>query len=311
MRGVLSVDMEGIAHITEARQVLPWHPEYWDDGRRYLTDDVVAAAHGLLEGGASEVVVLDNHGAGNPWNIILDELPDRARGETWNVFDLPAQGVEAMLQVGYHPRAGVAGFLPHSYIPGLRLWVDGEPISESHGRIWAARAALLGIVGHAAHGRTLGSLAGTPFLITQEGDDPHHATPTFEAASDSAEAIRDFARNAMRGVADAHRPRPPADATFRAVLDDADADQCSRMREAGWTQAGDGEFTVHLAEWSDARDPLAGAMGAALAPFSDIFGLELTSREAFERQDREATERLTRAFLEWTARMAVPDGAPA
>ena len=72
-----------------------------------------------------------------------------------------------MLQVGYHARGGVDGFLSHTYVPGLRLRVDDELISESHGRIWAAGVPLLGIVGNDLHERTLGSLTGTPFLVVQ------------------------------------------------------------------------------------------------------------------------------------------------
>lgn len=114
MRVVLSADMEAIAGITGVREVLGACDEHWDTGRRRMTDNVVAAAQGLLDGGADEVIVLDNHGAGAPWNIELERLPDGARGESWNVFDLPAQGIDGMLQVGYHPPAGVAGFVPHT-----------------------------------------------------------------------------------------------------------------------------------------------------------------------------------------------------
>lgn len=289
MRVVLSADMEAVAQISDVREVLACRPEYWETGRRYLTDDVVAAATGLLEGGASEVVVLDNHGSGNPWNVLLDELPAGVRGESWNVFNLAGHGVDGLLQVGYHPRAGVAGFVPHSYIPGLRLSVDGEEISESHGRIWAARTALVGIVGHAAHERTLGTLSGTPFLVVQDGEDPHRTTPLF---------------------ADAPRPEPPADATFQAIIDDANDEQ-ARMQAAGWTRAADTRFVIQLSHWADARDPLAVAMGAAMAPFSATFtALDLTSPQAFAQQDHERLNRLTALFLDGTARMAVAGDTP-
>ena len=311
MRVVLSADMEAVAQISDVREVLACRPEYWETGRRYLTDDVVAAATGLLEGGASEVVVLDNHGSGNPWNVLLDELPAGVRGESWNVFDLAVHGIDGLLQVGYHPRAGVAGFVPHSYIPGLRLSVDGEEISESHGRIWAARTALVGIVGHAAHERTLGTLSDTPFLVVQDGEDPHRTTPLFADAGQGAEAIREFASRAMRGIADAPRPEPPADATFQAIIDDANDEQAARMQAAGWTRAADTRFIIQLSRWADARDPLAVAMGAAMAPFSDTFtALDLTSPQAFAQQDHERLNRLTSLFLDWTARMTVADDTP-
>jgi len=278
MRVVLSADMEGIAAMRSAREVLACCAEYWGSGRAAYTADVAAAAQGLLDAGATEVIVLDNHASGNPHNLLLDQLPQDVREESWNVFDLPAHGIDAMLQVGYHPRTGVAGFVPHSYTPRLRLRVGGEEISESHGRAWAAQVPLLGITGHAAHARTLGSLEGVPFLVVQEGEDPHAATPLLE---DPVDAIRSFAREALRDIADAPRFEPPAGVTFEA------------------TMGGEQLFAVELNEWTDAREPLASAMGTAMQPFmGHLRALDLTSREAFERQDAAACEELASLFLD-------------
>ena len=82
------------------------------------------------------------------------------------MFDLRERGVEALLQVGYHSRAELDAFFPHTYAPELVLRVDAEPISESHGRAWAADVPLLGICGNDVHARTLGSLDGVPYLVT-------------------------------------------------------------------------------------------------------------------------------------------------
>jgi D-amino peptidase len=277
MRVVLSADMEGIAGMRSAGQVLACCPEYWESGRAAYTADVVAAAEGLLDGGATEVVVLDNHASGNPRNLLLDRLPAGVREESWNVFDLPAQGIDAMLQVGYHPRGGQRGFVPHTYSPGLRLRVGDEEISESHGRAWAAQVPLIGITGNAVHARTLGSLEGVPFLVVQDGDDPHAATPVL---TEPAQAIREFAREALRGIADAPRPVAPAGVPFEAEL------------------AGERLLTVDLTEWADAREPLAAAMGTAMAPFmGHLRALDLSSREALDRQDQAALGELAELFL--------------
>ena len=233
MRIVLSVDMEGIAGISGVRELLACCPEYWDTGRARLTDDVLAAVSGLLEGGASEVIILDNHASGHPANLIADHLPSGSEIVTENVFDLPRAGIDGMLQVGYHPRRSVAGFAPHTYIPGLRLWVDDEEISESHGRVWAAQTALLGITGHTNHGDSLGSLLEVPFLAVQHGIDPHHPNPVFAEPVESAEAILSFARETMRHIADAPRPTAPRNAIFAATLehpDDAQVENDARWR---------------------------------------------------------------------------------
>jgi D-amino peptidase len=281
MRVVLSADMEGIAGMRSTREVLACCAEYWDSGRTAYTADVAAAAQGLLDAGATEVIVLDNHASGNPHNLLADQLPHGVREESWNVFDLPAQGIDAMLQVGYHPRGGVAGFVPHTYTPGLRLRVGEEEISESHGRAWAAQVPLLGITGNAAHRASLGSLSDTPFLVVQQGEDPHTATPVLD---EPAEAIREFAREALRRIADAPRPEPPAAVTFEATI------------------RGERLFAIELAEWADAREPLASAMGTAMQPFmGHLRALDLSSREAFERQDPGACEELTALFLDAVA----------
>ena len=270
-----------------------------------MTDDVVAAAAGLLEGGATEVVILDNHGAGAPWNIFREQLPEGARAENWNVFDLPDHAVDAMLQVGYHARAGVASFCPHTYIPGLHLFLDGEAISESHGRIWAAEVPLLGIVGHAAHERTLGSLAGTPFLVVQEGEDPHHSVSSHDQAEAARDAILEFARKCVAGIGEATRPDLPVAATFEAVIDDSNDAQAARMIAAGWARAGDDRYAIELTHWADAREPLAAAMAAAMAPFQEAWShLDLSSREAFAAQDADRLDDLTDTFVTWIGRMA-------
>jgi D-amino peptidase len=312
MRVVLSGDMEAIAGIAHVRDLLACQPSHWETGRAAFTADVVAAATGLLEGGADEVVVLDNHASGHPENIIGAALPDGARLETWNVFDLSQHGIAGMLQVGYHPRAGIAGFAPHSYVPGLHLWVDDEEIGEAHGRIWAtAGAPLLGITGHAALEPALGSLAGVPFLAVQDGSDPHRPEPRFREADEAAEAIRAFARDALLAIDDAPRPQAPAAATFTATVRDAVDEQAQTMEAGGWTRTGEDAFALQLCEWPDAREPLAAAMGAAMHPFlPGLRVLDMGSAEAARAQDPAVVDDLTTRFIDALAAMTEPTRRP-
>ena len=166
MRIAVSVDMEGASQLRHVREIFGCFPEYWATGRPRLEADVAAACEGLLAGGADELVVMDNHG-GNRINVGAESLPAGARLEVWNAFELRSHGVDATFQVGYHARGGVDGFLSHTYVPGLRLRLDDELISESHLKAWAVGAPLLGIVGNDRHLETLGSLAGTPYLVVQ------------------------------------------------------------------------------------------------------------------------------------------------
>ena len=115
----VSVDMEGASQLRSVRETFGCMPEYWETGKPGLEADVAASCEGLLAGGASELVILDNHG-GNTVNVSPESLPPGARLEPWHEYDLHEHGVDAMFQVGYHARGGVDGFLSHTYMPGLR-----------------------------------------------------------------------------------------------------------------------------------------------------------------------------------------------
>lgn len=301
MRVALSMDMEGVSQLSDWREILAACGAYWRTGTARMTADTVAAAEGLLAGGATEVVVLDNHGSGNPRNIDAGALPHATRVERWDAFELGDHGVDAMLQVGYHARCGVAGFLSHTYLPRLRLRVDEELISESHGRAWAAGVPLIGIVGTDAHERTLGSLSGTPFLAVQRSDAHDRVVPVYGTDAESADAIRSFATGAARAVADVAPAEPPVDTVFEASLP-VEADQIAVLEAAGLRQTSDTAFKIEIRSWAGAREPLRALMTAAWQPWLPYFdGLDLTSPEAFSAQDPERLEALEDAFAPWVS----------
>jgi D-aminopeptidase len=279
MRVALSADMDGISQLDDWRAILAWERAYWRDGRAQMEADVAAAARGLLNGGADEVVVLDNHASGNPLNIRAESLPARARLETWHPFDLRERGVDAMLQVGYHSRAELDAFVPHTYSPELVLHVDDEPISESHGRAWAADVPLLGICGNDVHGRTLGSLDGVPYLVTQWTSSTVEARPAA-----TLDEIERFAEDAAR--AGGVPMRPPEHARLVASV------------------RGEPLYTLDLARWKDARQPIADAMAVAVAPWLPyITTFDLTSEDAMTAvQDEPLLREGSAAFGAWLAR---------
>jgi D-aminopeptidase len=276
----LSADMEGISQLRDPHSILAFERSYWSEGRLQMTADVAAAAAGLLRGGADDVVVLDNHGSGNPENVIGSELPPGARMESWNVFDLAEHGVNAMLQVGYHARAGVPAYISHTYVPRLRLRVDGELISESHGRIWAAGVPLLGIIGNDAHHRTLGSLGEVPYLVVQRTRSLAEMDPVFADQASAAESIAEFSAQAL--LDGGMMFDPPTEPFFEASFDSGRTEP--GMTAAGWRQASDTEYEIQLDRWASARDPLGAAMSAAIATWTPYFGThDLTSPQALER----------------------------
>ncbi len=292
----VSVDMEGAAQLRSVREIWGCLPEYWETGRPRLETDVRAACEGLLAGGASELVVLDNHG-GNTVNVSADALPAGARLETWRDFDLRSHEVDATFQVGYHARGGVDGFLSHTYLPGLRLRVDGELISESHGRAWASGVPLLGITGNDLHRETLGSLAATPYLVVQRTISRAEMQPVFVEKA-GTHAIRQFAETCMRGAASAPPVAAPSQLTLEASMPNG-SEVADDMMAAGWTRSGEVEFFAELATWADARELLAAAMNAAMTPFLPYWLGGFDSAAAAAAADQERVEQLRLIFDAW------------
>jgi D-aminopeptidase len=290
---VLSSDMEGISRLSQAREIMAACPEYWQTGRPYYEEEVAAACEGLLAGGATEVVVLDNHASGNPANIAEDALPAGARLETWNVWDLPEHGIDAMLQVGYHARGGVDGFLSHTWGLDLRLRYGNELISESHGRSWAAQTRLIGITGHDRHEQTLGSLSGTPYLVVQRSAGHAAAEPVA-----GLDAVREFARTCAENAGDVAPVEVPGAARLAASMPHG-ATAEETMREGGFDRTGEVEYEIALDAWRDAREPIATAMLAAFAPVLDAWSNELTSPERADAYDAVKRESLAVAIDAW------------
>ena len=296
---VVSVDMEGASQLRSVREIFGCFPEYWATGRPRLEADVAAACEGLLAGGADELVVLDNHG-GNRINVRAESLPAGARLETWNAFDLRSHGVDAMFQVGYHARGGVDGFLSHTYVPGLRLRLDDELISESHWRAWTVGAPLLGIVGNDLHLETLGSLAATPYLVVQHSHGRGEMTPVYDDPSEGLAAIRGFAERCARNAGSAPTFEIREGATFAASLPNGDA-VGEAMAGGGWARVGDVEYAVELESWESARAPLDAAMGAGLAPYGPYWLGSFDTAEDAAAADQERVAVAAEVFDAWGA----------
>ena len=295
----VSVDMEGASQLRGVREIWGCMPEYWETGKPRLEADVRAVCEGLLAGGASELVVLDNHG-GNTVNVAAASLPAGARLETWDVYDLREHGVDAMFQVGYHARGGIDGFLSHTYVPGLRLRASGELISESHCRAWAAGVPQLGIVGNDRHQQTLGSLKWTPYLVVQESVGRGAMRPVFDDPEDGLNAIRSFAEKCAQESASAPAIAAPAAVMFEASMPNG-RDVVDELADAGWVRVGEVEFAVELKSWRDARQPLAAAMSAAVAPFMPYWVGGFASAEEAAAADQRLVRQLVTIFDAWAA----------
>ena len=114
-------DLEGVSGIVKGPQTKGGAPMY-EESRRLYTEEINAVVRGAKAAGATEIVVMDCHGAGGEWsfNSLLPELLDPSCEfvvqEKWTEYtEFLEKGCDAALLVGMHARAGVrAGVLNHT-----------------------------------------------------------------------------------------------------------------------------------------------------------------------------------------------------
>src|SRR5882762_611620 len=77
MRVLIMSDMEGVAGIINWDQVNGGAPMY-EEGRKLYTAEINAAVRGAKAAGATEIVVVDCHGAGGGWtyNSLIPDMLD-------------------------------------------------------------------------------------------------------------------------------------------------------------------------------------------------------------------------------------------
>jgi D-amino peptidase len=133
-------DMEGVSGITKWQQVKGGESLY-DEGRRLYTEEINAAVRGAYASGATDVVVMDCHGAGGGWtfnSLVPDLLDPRCEWVVQNEWTeytgILEAGCDAALFIGMHARAGTAaGVLSHT-VSGTdwrNLWFNGTLVGET------------------------------------------------------------------------------------------------------------------------------------------------------------------------------------
>jgi D-amino peptidase len=133
-------DMEGVAGIVKWQQTTGGEKLY-DEGRVLYTEEINAAVRGAKAAGATEIVVMDCHGAGGAYsfNSLLPELLDPGCEyvvqEEWTEYTgFLEAGCDAALFVGMHAMAGTPdGVLSHT-VSGQawrRLRFNGTLVGET------------------------------------------------------------------------------------------------------------------------------------------------------------------------------------
>jgi D-aminopeptidase len=213
---LIAADMEGAAGIEDFGECLPSHPAAYARGRALMTDEVLAAAAALRDGGVEGIAVGDWHMVGT--NLERDRVP--AGIEVRPIADLAlveaepsltkANGgpLDAVVFVGHHastpnPRA----FCSHTFIWGMEVLLDGESLNEV--QVYGQGLAAEGIPVLAASGDRWmleelgeGELGGARLVATKEGRGRARAR-AFEAGAVRAELAESIA------AALATPPQPP------------------------------------------------------------------------------------------------------
>jgi D-amino peptidase len=132
--------MEGVAGIVKWQQTTGGESLY-EEGRKLYTQEINAAVRGAKAAGATEIVVMDCHGAGKGWtfNSLLPEDLDPdcefvVQNEWTEYTAFLESGCDAALFVGMHARAGTRDGVMNHTISGRdyqNLWFNDTLVGET------------------------------------------------------------------------------------------------------------------------------------------------------------------------------------
>ena len=113
----------------------------YEESRRLYTEEINAAVRGAKAAGATEIVVMDCHGAGEEWTFnslipeLLDEACDFVVQDEWTEYTAFLEsGVDAALFVGMHAMAGTRRGVMNHTVSGQvwqNLWFNGVLVGET------------------------------------------------------------------------------------------------------------------------------------------------------------------------------------
>ena len=141
MRVHIISDIEGVAGIVKWGQTDGSEDALYQEGRALYTEEINAAVRGAKAAGATEIVVMDCHGAGGDYtfnSLLPDKLDPGCEfvvQEHWTEYTgFLEEGCDAALFVGMHAMAGTPdGVLSHT-VSGQawqNLRFNGTPVGET------------------------------------------------------------------------------------------------------------------------------------------------------------------------------------
>ena len=139
----MMTDMEGVSGIFDSDlQCMPYACPRWAESQQLLTGEVNAAVDGLMEGGATEVIIRDGHDDSRSLSVLT--IDPRARLLTGKAVSPTLEldpSYSAFIFVGQHAMAGARkGILNHSYNSlGIQnIWVNNRRVGEIGGNAMLA-----------------------------------------------------------------------------------------------------------------------------------------------------------------------------
>jgi D-amino peptidase len=202
-------DMEGVSGIVKGRQTSGGAPLY-EEARKLYTEEINAAVRGAKAAGATEIVVMDCHGAGDEFSFnslvpeLLDPACDWVVQDEWTEYTgFLESGCDAALFVGMHAKAGTAdGGLNHT-VSGSEwqnLWFNDVSVGET-----GINAALCGtwscpvllVTGDTAACREGTELLGDGLVTVAVKDSYTVAGARMVAPARAREMIEDGAKRAL------------------------------------------------------------------------------------------------------------------
>jgi D-amino peptidase len=135
-------DIEGVAGIVKGDQTGPkGDAGLFQEGRKLYTEEINASVRGAKSAGATEIVVMDCHGAGNGYtfnSLIPEDLDADCEfvvQDQWTEYiEFLEQGVDAALFVGMHARAGAENGVLNHTVSGpdfQNLWFNDTLVGET------------------------------------------------------------------------------------------------------------------------------------------------------------------------------------
>ena len=142
MRVHVISDMEGVGGIVKGEQVNGAQGgPLFEEGRKLYTEEINAAVRGARAAGATEIVVMDCHGAGGGYTFnslvpdLLDHGCEYVVQQEWTEYTgFLEEGCDAALFVGMHARAGTPDGVMNHTVSGqswLNLSFNGTLVGET------------------------------------------------------------------------------------------------------------------------------------------------------------------------------------